>query len=96
MGQCGGGAVWSRGTGWVSGGGDGCRVGAESQGWEPEEPARSGASTFSPELQHLPLMKHFITTALRGAGGWGGERGGGTQFGMINSPRRPCACSQQP
>lgn len=40
--------------------------GAECQGWELEETARSGAGTFSPELQHLPLMKHFITAALQG------------------------------
>lgn len=54
------------GAGWVLGEACGDRGGAECQGWELEETARSGAGTFSPELQHLPLMKHFITAALQG------------------------------
>lgn len=59
----GGEGVWSR---LGAGGGMRGQGGAECQGWELEETARSGAGTFSPELQHLPLMKHFITAALQG------------------------------
>lgn len=56
--------------GWLGGWGGLCgdEGACECQGWEPEEMACSGAGTFSPKPQHLPLMKHFITAALGGGG----------------------------
>lgn len=57
------------GVGWrVLGGLCGDGGDAERQAVNQRKRARSGAGTFRPELQHLPLMKHFITAVLRGGG----------------------------
>lgn len=69
-GPCNGGGGCVEPGGWLGGWGGLCgdEGACECQGWEPEEMACSGAGTFSPKPQHLPLMKHFITAALGGGG----------------------------